>query len=392
VPFEEAGRPFGFPEGFGHAPAEGDAVLLLRCLLGPTPRSLHALIWAAGSASATVRRIRKGGAGSDNDRAFLGTADPAAIRERLAAIGARFAQPGDPDYWPAFLRLEDPPVGVFVRGRPLDPGDERVAVVGSRRPTPTGREVAADLASGLASCGIVTVSGGAFGIDTAAHRGALVAGGATVAVLGSGIDQPHPRGNRRLFADIESAGTLISEYPPGVPAEPFRFPARNRLIAALSRAVIVVEGATKSGARITAEHAMELGLEVFAVPGAVTNPLAETPLELIREGATLIRGLDDLLHDLGVDPSRIGRGRSAAGLSADERRVYERLAGPTLPTSVARDAGLSLEAAVAALIGLELRGLVRGRGGRFERTFAGRAADPSARRSSSEGSGRPPDG
>jgi DNA processing protein len=392
VPSEDAGGPFGFPEGFGHGPAEEDAVLLLRCLLGPTPRSLHALIWAAGSASGAVRRIRRGGAGSENDRAFLMTADPATIRARLAGLGGRFAQPGDPDYWPAFLRLTDPPVGVFVRGRPLDPGDERVGIVGSRRPTPTGNEVAVDLASGLASCGMVTVSGGAFGIDTAAHRGALDAGGATVAVLGSGIDQPHPRGNRRLFAEIESAGTLISEYPPGVPAEPFRFPARNRLIAALSRAVIVVEGAARSGARITAEHAMELGLDVFAIPGAVTNPLAETPLELIREGATLIRGLDDLLHDLGVDPGRIGRGPAAAGLSADERRIYEHLAGPTLPTTIARDAGLSLAAALSALIGLELRGLVRGRGGRFERTFAGRSGDASARRSSSNGSGRPPDG
>jgi DNA processing protein len=392
VPSEDAGQPFGFPEGFGRGPAEEDAVLLLRCLPGSTPRSLHAVIWAAGTASGAVRRIERGGAGSDNDRAFLGSADPKKIRARLASLGARFAQPGDPDYWPAFLRLADPPVGVFVRGRPLDPGDERVGVVGSRRPTPTGREVAVDLASGLASCGMVTVSGGAFGIDTAAHRGALDAGGATVAVLGSGIDQPHPRGNRRLFAEIESAGTLISEYPPGVPAEPFRFPARNRLIAALSRAVIVVEGATKSGARITAEHALELGLDVFAIPGSVTNPLAETPLELIREGATLIRGLDDLLHDLGVDPSRIGRGPAATGLSADECRVYQQLAGPTLPTTIARDAGLSRAAALSALIGLELRGLVRGRGGRFERTLAGRSRSASARRTSSNGSGRPPDG
>jgi DNA processing protein len=285
--------PFGFPEGFGVGADEADALLLLRCLLGPTPRSLHALIWATGSASQALDRIRRGG-GSDNDRSFLAQADPDRIRGRVAEAGARFAAPGDADYWPAFFRLADPPVGVFIRGRTLGPGDERVAIVGSRHPTATGREVAADLARGLASAGMITVSGGAFGIDAAAHRGALDAGGLTVAVLGSGIDAPHPAGNRPLFVQIESMGTLVSEYPPGVPAEPFRFPARNRLIAALSRGVVVVEGATKSGTRITAEHAMDLGLDVFAVPGAVTNPLAETPLGLIREGATMIRGAADL--------------------------------------------------------------------------------------------------
>src|SRR5262249_58842483 len=126
------------------------------------------------------------------------------------------------------------------------------------------------------------------------------AGGLTVAVLGSGIDVPHPRGNLTLFERIVSSGTLVSEYPPGVPAEPFRFPARNRLIAALSRGVVVVEGTARSGTRITAEHATELGLDVFAVPGSVTSPLADTPLALIREGATLIRDADDLLADLGI--------------------------------------------------------------------------------------------
>ncbi len=369
MPAEARPTPFGFPDGFGVGRAEADALLLLRCLLGPTPRSLHALIWAAGSASRALDRIRRGGSGSDNDRSFLAEADPDRIRACVVDAGARFAAPGEADYWPAFLRLADPPVGVFVRGRRLEPGDERIAIVGSRRPTATGREVAADLARGLASAGMITVSGGAFGIDAAAHRGALDAGGLTVAVLGSGIDAPHPAGNKPLFARIESMGTLVSEYPPGVPAEPFRFPARNRLIAALSRGVVVVEGATKSGTRITAEHAMDLGLDVFAVPGAVTNPLAETPLGLIREGATMIRGATDLLEDLGVESDRAGRGPAPEGLSGDERQVFEVLTGPMLPAVVAQAAGVGQGDALSALIGLELRGLVRGNGGRFERTF-----------------------
>jgi DNA processing protein len=377
VPAERRPTPFGFPSGFGIGRREADASLLLRCLLGPTPRALHSLVWACGTASAALDRIRSGRSGSDNDRAFLRTADPASIRERVARVGARFALPGDGDYWPAFLRLEDPPIGVFARGRVLGVGDERIAIVGSRRPTAVGRDVTMDLAHGIASAGMIVVSGGAFGIDAAAHRGALDAGGVTVAVLGSGIDVPHPRGNRSLFDRIEEQGSLISEYPPGVPAEAFRFPARNRLIAALSRGVVVVEGASKSGTRITAEHAIELGLEVFAVPGSVTNPLADTPLELIREGATLIRGATDLLHDLGVDPDRIGRGPAPEGLSAPERRVFDQLTAPMLPAAVAAGARMSPGDALSALIGLELRGLVRSTGGRFERTFqaaAGRAS------------------
>jgi DNA processing protein len=368
VPAERRSTAFGFPPTFGRGHAERDAILVLRCLLGVTPRAMHASVWEAGTAAGAVERIRSGRAGSERDRRFLVDADPVAIRRRLEDVGARFAVPGDPDYWAPLLRLADPPVGIFVRGLPLDPGDERVAIVGSRHPTSNGRAVAADLARGVASAGMVTVSGGAFGIDAAAHRGALDAGGLTVAVLGSGIDVLHPAGNRTLFDRIASRGTLVSEYPPGVPAEPFRFPARNRLIAGLSRGVVVVEGAAKSGTRITAEHAIELGLEVFAVPGSVTSPLAETPHALIREGATLIRDAEDLLGDLGVDAER-GHGPAPPGLTQDERRVFDALTGPMLPAAAARAASMPPSRALSSLINLELRGLVRAAGGRFERTF-----------------------
>jgi DNA processing protein len=368
VPADVA-SPSGFPDGSGRGPGEIDALLLLRCLLGPTPRSLHALIWRTGSASLALRSIRAGDAGSDNDRAFLADADVDAVRRSLDRAGARFAAPGDPDYCPAFLRLADPPVGVFARGRVLGRGDDRVAVVGSRRPTATGMEVAADLGRGLAAAGVVTVSGGAVGIDAAAHRGALDAGGVTVAVLGSGIDVAHPARNRSLFERIEASGTVLSEYPPGTSAEPFRFPARNRLIAALSRGVVVVEGAAKSGTRITAEHAVDLGLDVFAVPGPVTSPLAETPLGLIRDGATMIRGTADLLEDLGLEGNAPGERGEPRGLSAEERRVLASLSTSMLPTAVAGASGMAVADALTTLIALELRGLVRGVGGRFERTF-----------------------
>jgi DNA processing protein len=360
--------PVGFPPAFADGPGEREAALLLRCLLGILPRTLHVLAWREGTAQGCVDAIRAGVAGSDRDRAFIANTEPSSIFRSLREIGARFVVPGEDGYWPAFVRLADPPVGVFLRGAALGAAEQRVAVVGTRRPTALGREVAHDLSSGLAGAGVGVVSGGAIGIDAAAHRGALAVGGQTVAVLGSGIDVLYPSTNRDLLKQIAVSGTLVSEYPPGVPAEPHRFPARNRLVAALSRGVVIVEGALRSGTRITAEHAMELGLDVFAVPGPVTSPLAETPLELIREGATLVRGSDDLLADLGIERVAVRRG-SPATLPQDEARVYGALGMPSLPDAVARAVGCSIADAVAALIRLELRGLVRGVGGRYERTF-----------------------
>jgi DNA processing protein len=388
VPAE--GAPRGFPDAFGSGPGEADALLSLACLRGITPRSLHALAWREGTASGCVRAIRAGVAGSDNDRTCLETADPGGVRARLAEVGARFAPFGHGDYWPAFVRLDDPPVGVFLRGAPLGLGEDRVAVVGTRRPTALGREVGRAIARGLAASGVPVVSGGAIGIDAAAHRGALDAGGRTVAVLGSGIDVDYPRSNGRLLAEVAATGTIVSEYSPGVPAEPHRFPARNRLIAALSRGVVVVEGAQRSGTRITAEHAIELGLEVFAVPGPVTSPLAETPLELIREGARLVRGAEDVLEDLGIVPAEQPEGAAPIGLPEVERRVFEALRTALLPDAVGRETGLPMADAVGALVRLELRGLVRGNGGRYERTFAGRrrpAGRPPPRGDDTTGSG-----
>lgn len=284
----DAPVPVGFPDGLGEGSREADATLSLRCLLGITPRTLHALLWREGSATGAVGAILAGAAGSDNDRAFLRDVDPAAVRRRLRAAGARFAMPGAPEYWPVFSRLADPPLGVFLRGRPLRLGHRRVAIVGSRRPSSVGVEVARDLGRGVAAAGLVVTSGGAIGIDARAHEAALEVGGTTVAVLGSGIDVDYPATNRRLLGEIVQRGTLVSEYPPGVPAEPFRFPARNRLIAGLSIGVVIVEGVAHSGTRSTADYAVQLGLDVFAVPGPVTSELTAAPHELIRDGARLI--------------------------------------------------------------------------------------------------------
>jgi len=298
-------------------------------------------------------------------------------------LGARLVAVGEAEYPVGLLDLFDPPAGLFVRGGPLGSFEPRVAIVGARNCSPVGRETAELLGSALARAGVSVVSGGARGIDSAAHRGALAEGGNSVAVLGCGIDIDYPRQNRPLFQQIVAMGAVVSEYPPGLRAEPFRFPARNRIIAALSRAVVVVEGAEGSGSMISADHALDLGRDVYAVPGPVTGPLSWVPHALIREGATLIRGPDDLLADLGLrapdDTSGQADGSPPRSLSPDgltdaERTVWRVLSASLPADTAARSAGLRLAETLSALVGLEMRGLVRQVGGRYERRPQGRGS------------------
>jgi DNA processing protein len=225
------------------------------------------------------------------------------------------------------------------------------------------------------------VSGAARGIDSAAHVGALAAEGPTLAVLGSGIDIAYPRVHAELVERIAAAGSVVSEYPPGTQPRNFRFPARNRLVAGLSRGVVVVEGGEKSGSMITAEHALDLGRTVFAVPGPITSELSWAPLTLIREGATLIRGGLDLLEELGLAPPGSSASDGApvlpSGLREDEVAAWRALTFTATLEAVAEAARLSVPGALAALSTLEVRGLVRSTGGRFQRCVASRATSAS---------------
>jgi len=362
--------PMTWPPGFAASAEDRDALLVLLGLVALTPRRLLELALDRGSASSCLAAVRAGLAGSHGDQAAASRADPARIREQLGVCDARLVAVGDADYPAALLDLFDPPAGVFLRGRPLPSDLPAVAIVGARNCSALGKETARAMGNALARAGICVVSGAARGIDGEAHRGAIVGGGATVAVLGSGIDVPYPPAHRGLLAEVAASGTVVGEYPPGVPAEPFRFPARNRIIAALSRAVVVVEGADGSGSMITADHALEIGRDVFALPGPITSPLAAAPLSLIRQGATMIRGPADLLEDLGLDGPAMEPAAGPPGLDPATRSVWEALSGPSTPDQVARSCRLTVAAVMPLLVGLELQGLVRNVGGRYERRLA----------------------
>jgi len=365
-----------WPAGFVSDEEDRLALLVLLCLPGLTPRRLRMLAEGVGGAAACLDAVRVGHPTvARADRARAERLRARDMSTRLDEVGARIAVPGDDDYPRGLLDLSDPPAALFVRGGSVVRSDVAVAMVGARNCSPLGAEVARSFGRDLAAAGASVVSGAARGIDAASHEGALAAGGHTIAVLGSGIDVAYPSRSRDLLDRILESGSVVSEYPPGVPARPFRFPARNRLVAAISDAVLIVEGAEGSGSLITADFALDLGRPVFAVPGPVTSPLSEVPLALIRDGAGLVRNGEDLLVDLGRLDPHPARGLSAGtlsgrlpdGLTETERRVAEAIAGPTLPEVLATVLGCSLAEVLTAVVGLEVRGLVRTVGGRVER-------------------------
>jgi DNA processing protein len=259
--------------------------------------------------------------------------------------------------YPALLgQLHDPPVKLYVRGCADQLGEPAVAVVGARSCSAYGASVARTLGRELATAGLAVVSGLARGIDGEAHRGALEAGGATVAVLGCGIDRDYPRVHAGLAERIRVNGAVVSEYPPGVEPAPWRFPARNRIIAGLSLATVVVEARERSGALITADFALELGREVFAVPGEITAALSAGTNDLLRQGAAPLLSAADVLNALGLDPPDRPPLPPVSPAAAGVLRLLAD--GPREADGLARLAGRSSGEVAAALVELELAGLV----------------------------------
>ena len=278
---------------------------------------------------------------------------------------------GDRGY-PALLgQIPDPPASLWVRGdADVDLlAAPAVAIVGARACSGYGRSVARTLATETAAAGAVVVSGLARGIDGEAHRGALAAGGRTVAVLGCGIDRDYPAAHAELARSIvEAGGLIVSEYEPGVDPAPWRFPARNRIIAGLALATVVVEARERSGALITADFALEDGREVLAVPGEITSALSIGTNGLLRLGATPATCVADLLEAIGLEMARSSAPAPEGPCAA---AVLEALAaGAGTPDELVRATALSAAAVAAVLVELELAGVVSVEEGRVRSTIA----------------------
>jgi DNA processing protein len=291
--------------------------------------------------------------------------EPGAAAARLDALGLRLLLPGD-DGWPLAATPPDPPCAwLFVAGPAPPEAAASVAVVGGRRASPLRRAAARSIGAGLARAGWCVVSGGAVGVDAAAHTGALDAGGRTVVVLGCGLDVPYPRANTGLFARVRAAGgILVSEHPLATPPRAAHFLPRNRLIAALSAAVVVVEAAEDSGSLSTARAAGSRGLgHVLVLPGAPWDPGAAGCNQLIRDGATLVRSLTDILEELGATTTSgtTSAVQAWSGLDLPTRTVLTALIDGQLVSlgRLAAATDLAPAALDAALLDLELAGLVR---------------------------------
>jgi DNA processing protein len=279
--------------------------------------------------------------------------DAAAYERRLAERGFRFVARSAPAF-PALLRaVHDPPAGLFVRGdAPLELlGRPAVSMVGARACSGYGASVARTLARDLAGAGLVVVSGLARGVDAEAHRGALDAGGATVAVLGCGIDRDYPAAHAELARRIAEMGLIVSEYAPGVEPAPWRFPARNRIVAGLASATVVVEARERSGALITADLALEEGREVFAVPGEISSALSAGTNALLKLGASPLTCAADVLSCFGLEDLR-APGPDVEGTAAV---VLDALRdAPAGADELARRTGFSAADVARALVELEL--------------------------------------
>ena len=290
---------------------------------------------------------------AENDQEFQQT------RHKLESLHVQLISFWDDDYPPLLREIHDPPALLYLRGRL--PVKDCFAIVGSRRATSGGLILTRELATTLAHHNICIVSGLARGVDSAAHRGALDAQGSTIAVLGCGIDRIYPPENSKLFHEIQQQNAIITEYPPGTPPLAGHFPGRNRIISGLSRGVLIVEAAEKSGSLITGDFALEQGRELFAIPGALQNPNSKGTNRLLKEGAQLVTEADDILHLLWPNqPSKQKQGEDnsfAEQLDEPTLSVFQLLGHePRHSDEIARECGLTPMELSAILLDLELRG------------------------------------
>ncbi|MBN8716142.1 MAG: DNA-processing protein DprA [Stenotrophomonas sp.] len=372
---------------------ESEALLRLRLSSAPAA-ALRRLLDSHGSARAVLAAGARDWAshGLDAEVCRVLRAPPAeGLAGGLAWLqaSARHQLLGwrDPAYPPLLRRIASPPAVLFVAGDPALLWQPQVAIVGSRAATAGGCANAAQFATALARAGLCIGSGLAAGIDAAAHRATLEAGGATVAVLGTGPDVAYPPRHRDLLAQVAAAGAVVSEHPPGTPPLRAQFPSRNRILAGLALGVVVVEAAARSGALITAHQAVDAGREVFALPGSIHNPMARGCHRLIREGAQLVEtpaevveALAPMVRELAralrgaLDPraAAIAPGPPPAAGAAAEASDYNRLwlalgHDPTDMDTLAERSGLTVAELSPMLLAMELEGRVAAAYGRYTR-------------------------
>jgi DNA processing protein len=336
-----------------------DPARLVLSSTGMHPDRVRQLLAEFGAERA-VAELASGRLGASSRVRAAAAGDATRLSGQLAKIGVDAVLRGSPTYPATLDRLPDAPDVLFVRG--VIPRVPAVAIVGTRRCTGYGRGLARAMGAAVAAAGWVTVSGLARGIDVEAHKGTLDGGGRGIAVLGSGPDVWYPREHRAIGLALAAAGAIITEYPPGTPPEPWRFPVRNRIISGLAEAVLVVEAATRGGALITARTALDQGVPVFVVPGDIDRSASEGCNLLIRDGAHPVLGAADLIEELSLV---MGRPPSQP-VAAAGTPLLEAL-GDTGATAdaVASSLGLAIGTVLGDLARLEASGTVRREGDRY---------------------------
>lgn len=350
---------------------EREALVALNMMEGMGPVTVSALMSALGSAEAVFSASRADlmaveRVGSKIAELILGQRDTVEWELELRTaeeLGIRVITCRDAEYPESLKAIHDPPLVLYIRGGLVSRDSKAIAVVGTRRPTYYGKDVAARLSGQISEAGYTVVSGLAAGIDTIAHRQALTMKGRTLAVVGCGLKHMYPESNRKLAEEIAGSGAVISEFPLDRKPDKTTFPIRNRIVTGLSTGVLVVEAGIKSGAMITARLAMEQGRNVFAVPGRIDSPLSSGTNGLIKQGAKLVDNIGDILDEYEFLFPQAGAGavRSAPeGMTDEERSVMVLLERGEMPVDLLiRETGIQAGMMSSLLVGLEMKRAVR---------------------------------
>ncbi len=353
-----------------------EALVALNLIEGVGPIRVRQLLEHFGDAPAILRASRQQllqvrGIGEDTAESIVNWEKNVKLSgelKNIADFGCHVVTQSDPEYPEMLRQIYDPPIVLYVKGTLTAKDKNSVAMVGSRMTTPYGIEVARKLSYQLAYMGVTVVSGGARGIDSAAHQGALTAKGRTIAVLGTGINLVTPPENAELFERIAANGAVMTQFPFNRPPDKQSFPIRNRIVAGMTMGTVVVEANLSSGALITANFATEYGRQVFAVPGRIDSPRSKGCHDLIKKGAKLCEGAEDILSEFEYLFPATNRPPSAAEtgvlpaieLSANEQKVYDALEHEETSIDEAiRKSGLPSSAVSVALLSLEMKRLVR---------------------------------